>query len=107
LFVVNIVVGVGIVVAVQGHTALALAKAVQDVKKQDAKQETKDEYRTVRGEVKQFDTGPDEIISGLTLQDGTKVNWPKEITFRFTDIVDQGDRVEASGWWRSKAAGKG
>jgi hypothetical protein len=57
----------------------------------------KDEFKTVRGDVAEFTMGPDEIINGLVLKDGTRVHWPEEITFRFTQIVDVGDPVEISG----------
>jgi hypothetical protein len=60
--------------------------------------EAKPEFKTIEGIVKEFTMGPDEIINGLALEDGTQVRWPKDITFRFTNIVDLGDKIKASGW---------
>jgi hypothetical protein len=64
----------------------------------NGKQEAKPEFKTVEGVVSKFLFGPDEVIRGMLLEDGTRIVWPQEVTYDFSDILDIGDKVKVSGW---------
>jgi hypothetical protein len=51
----------------------------------------------VRGQVKRFTTAPKGEIDGAVLGDGTWLHWPPHLEGRFTDILQKGVRVRATG----------
>jgi hypothetical protein len=56
-------------------------------------------YKTVESKIKSFTMAPVEQVDGAILEDGT-------ITFKFTMILNKGDRVQASGWVQKDTEGK-
>jgi hypothetical protein len=73
---------------------------------QEPKQPSKAKFKTLEGVVSKFLFGPDEVIHGLLIDDGTRVRWPQEITYTFTKIVNVGDKVKASGWLQKSPSGE-
>jgi hypothetical protein len=74
--------------------------------KQEAKQAAKPEFKTVEGVVSKFLFGPDEVIRGMLLEDGTRVMWSQDVTYDFSDILDIGDKVKVSGWLQKSTTGE-
>jgi hypothetical protein len=63
------------------------------------------EVSTVRGRIERFTTAPRGEKDGVVLDDGTALHWPPHMQDRFTDILKEGDRVQATGRTESGPAG--
>jgi len=53
--------------------------------------------RTVEGRVRRFTTAPMGEVDGAELSDGTVLHWPPHLQTQFADLIDEGDRVRATG----------
>lgn len=56
--------------------------------------------QTVRGTVESMTTAPKGEIDGAVLEDGTVLHWPPHLERRFSDVLQRGDRVTATGTMR-------
>lgn len=56
--------------------------------------------QTVRGTVESMTTAPKGEIDGAVLEDGTVLRWPPHLERRFSDVLNRGDRVTATGTMR-------
>jgi hypothetical protein len=106
MFIRRLIVGLCVFLA-SGTAVVALAGKVPDPSSNQAtKQASKAEFKTLEGVISEFLFGPDEVVHGLLLGDGTRVQWPEQMTFTFTKILNIGDNVKVSGWERKSRAGE-
>ena len=99
-------ISLGVFLALSACTAFVQGQPPERNGKQEAKQAARPEFKTLESVVSKFLFGPDEVIRGMLLEDGTRVMWPQEVTYDFSDILDIGDKVKVSGWLQKSTTGE-
>ena len=87
-------------VFVAGFLLLVLSFAVGNAQPPD-----RGEVSTVRGTIDRMTTAPLGEVDGAVLDDGTWLHWPPHMQDRFTEVLNKGDRVRATGRTETGPAG--